>query len=171
VVETKKLAVPISNERYDAMTMTPSTHARTTTEQPANRPWRDRPWLDVPVAAVSAVVLLNVHVTGNGDALSSLERSERRGFYAVLAVLAVVLLAATLASHFPTTRWCRGCLGFAAASAVAATLLDVQDGPVRTIQLVVLFGLSLAVTATTRLILHADGPATASSSIGSTRHD
>jgi hypothetical protein len=144
------------------MTITPSTDPRTTPDTTPSRLWRDRPWLDVPVATVSAVLLLNVHVTDRGDVLSSLERGERRGFYAVLAMLAVVLIAATLSRHSPAERWCRGCLGFVAASAVAALLLDVQDGPVRTVQLLALVGLSLAVTTTARLILHSDGPVNSS---------
>lgn len=147
------------------MTVTPSTHPRTTTERGTKHPWRDRPWLDLPVAAVCAVLLLNIHVTSKGDVLSSLDRGERRGFYAVMAIAAVVLLAVTLTRHFPAARWCRGYLGFAAATAVAATLLDVQDGPVRTIQLLVLVGLALVVTATTRLILHAGSAPVASPSI------
>jgi len=60
----------------------------------------------------------------------------------------------------PAERWFRGSLGFAVASALTALLLDVQDGPVRTVQFLVLVGLSLAVTATARLLLHADGRGT-----------
>ncbi|MEO6627399.1 MAG: hypothetical protein ABIP03_02385 [Aquihabitans sp.] len=144
------------------MTMTPSTDRRATPDPTSHLPWRDHPWVDVPVAAVSAVLLLNVHVTDRGDMLSSLERSERRGFYAVLAILAVVLIAATATRHFPAERWCRGYLGFVASSAIAALLLDVQDGPVRTVQLLALVGLSLALTTTTRFILSANGPAATS---------
>jgi hypothetical protein len=148
------------------MAMNPSAHLNTDSGSAPGMShlWRDHPWLDLPIAASLAVVMLNVHVTGAGDALSSLERSERRGFYALLAVLAAVLLAATLSRHFPAARWCRGCLAFAAASGLAATLLDVQDGPVRTVQLVVLLGLFLAVTATLRLILYSHDTATESHS-------
>jgi hypothetical protein len=113
---------------------------------------RDRPWFDVPIAATLAVVMINLHVSTAGDALASLERSDRRGFYALVAVLAVVLLAATIGRELPRARWCQGCLGFAAASGLAGMLLDVQDGPVRTVQLIVLFSLFLAAVAIIRLI-------------------
>ncbi len=118
--------------------------------------WRSHPWLDAVGAGVLAVAALNLHVSGRGDALSSLGRGERRGFYALLAVMAVVLLAATFARRSQRVQWCRGCLGFSAASGIAAMLLDVQDGPVRTIQLVALLGLFLAATATVRLSLESD---------------
>ena len=148
------------------MAMNPSAHVSTASGSAPgmSHPWRVHPWLDLPIAASVAVVMLNVHVTGAGDALSSLERSERRGFYALLAALAVVLLAATLSRPFPAARWCHGCLAFAAAGGLAATLLDVQDGPVRTVQLVILVGLFLAVTATLRLILYSHDAATESHS-------
>lgn len=138
------------------MTTTTSAH-----EDQTVRPhfWRDRPWLDLPIAGFLAVVMINLHVSTAGDALGSLERGDRRGFYALLAVLAVVLLASTLTRDDPTGRWCRGGLGFAAAGGMAGMLLDVQDGPVATVQLVVLIGFFLAAAATIRLILGSDRPA------------
>jgi hypothetical protein len=66
------------------------------------------------------------------------------------------MLAGTVGRDLPAAGWCRGCLGFAAASGVAGVLLDVQDGPVRTVQLVVLVGLFLAAAATIRLTLRPD---------------
>ncbi|MEA2826730.1 MAG: hypothetical protein QOG43_1169 [Actinomycetota bacterium] len=121
----------------------------------------DRRWFDLSIAAVLAVVMVNLHVSTAGPALSSLERGDRRGFYGLLAVLAVVLLASTLGRDDAARRWCRGCLGFGAAAGMAGLLLDVQDGPVATVQLVALFGLFLAATAAVRLIRHTDdGPAT-----------
>jgi hypothetical protein len=138
------------------MAMTTSIH-----EDQTRRPhfWRDRPWLDLPIAATLSVVMINLHVSTAGPALSSLERGDRRGFYALLSVLAVVLLASTLRGTDPAGRWSRGCLGFAAAAGIAGFLLDVQDGPVATVQLVVLIGFFLATAATVRLILGSDGPA------------
>lgn len=122
--------------------------------------WRDRPWLDLPIAGVLAVVMYNLHVSTSGDALESLERGDRRGFYALLAIVAVVLLAAALGrDDNPMGRWCRGSLGFAAASGFAGMLLDVEDGPVATVQFVVLIGFFLAAAATIRLILGPDGAA------------
>ena len=120
---------------------------------------RDRPWLDLSIASILAVVMINLHVSTAGSALSSLERGDRRGFYALLAILAVVLLASTLRPDDTTGRWSRGCLGFAAAGGMAGMLLDVQDGPVATVQLVVLIGFFLAAAATIRLILGSDGRA------------
>lgn len=69
-----------------------------------------------------------------------------------MAALAVVLLAATIGRELPAARWCRGCLAFAAAGGMTGILLDVQDGPVRTVQLAVLFSFFLAAAATIRLI-------------------
>ncbi len=119
--------------------------------------WRDHPWLDLAAAVVLALVVFNVHVSTTGDALSSLGRAERRGFYAVVAVLAVIMLAATFARNSRIARWCRGCLGFAVASGLAAMLLDVQDGPVRTVQLALLLGLFLGAMASVRFIAYSDG--------------
>jgi hypothetical protein len=113
---------------------------------------RDRPWFDVPIAATLAVIMINLHVSSAGDALSSLERSDRRGFYALVAVLSVVMLAGTLGRALPAARWCQGCLGLAATASLTGILLDVQDGPVRSVQLFVLFGVFLAAAATVRLI-------------------
>ena len=138
------------------MAMITSTHDN----QTLTSHWRDRPWLDFSLAAVLSVVMINLHASTAGPALSSLERGDRRGFYALVAVLAVVLLASTLGRDDPSGRWCRGCLGFAAAGGIAGVLLDVQDGPVATVQLIVLFGFFLAAAATVRLILRSDGPAT-----------
>ncbi|MDQ1507560.1 MAG: hypothetical protein QOD57_5287 [Actinomycetota bacterium] len=132
------------------MTMVTSTH-----EDQAVR----RPWLDLSIAGFLAVVMLNLHVSSGGDALSSLDRGDRKGFYALLAVLGVVLLAATLRSDGPAARWSQGCLGFATATGIAGLLLDVQDGPVRTVQLVVLFGFFLAAATTVRLIRSPRSPA------------
>ncbi|MEA2973253.1 MAG: hypothetical protein QOG82_1711 [Actinomycetota bacterium] len=138
------------------MAMITTTHQ----DQPVRHLWRDRPWLDLPIAVILGIVMINLHVSTAGDALSALERGDRRGFYALLSILAVVLLASTLRRDDPTGRWSRGCLGFAAASGMAGILLDVQDGPVATVQLVVLVGFFLAAAATVRLILGFDGPAT-----------
>jgi hypothetical protein len=113
---------------------------------------RARLWFDVPIAATLAIVTINLHVSTAGDALSSLGRSDRRGFYALVALLAVVLLAGAIGREFPAARWCRGCLGFAAAGGMTGILLDVQDGPIRTVQLVVLFSFFLAGAATIRLL-------------------
>lgn len=118
--------------------------------------WRNHPGLDLVVAGALAVVALNVHVSTRGDALSSMDRGDRRIFYAVLAVVAVVLLAAALGRGAPGSRWCAGCLGFAVLTAATGLLLDVQDGPVRTVQLVVLLGLFLLATTTLRLIIGSD---------------
>lgn len=113
--------------------------------------WHDHPSVDLVVAGLLAIVALNEHVSTSGDALSSLARDDRRIFYAVLAVLAVMLLAAALTRDAGRSRWPQGCLGFAAATAAAALLLDVQDGPVRTVQLLVLFGVFLIAITTVRL--------------------
>jgi hypothetical protein len=126
-------------------------------------------WADWVVAAVVAIVVLNLNVTSAGDPLSGVGLSAgptsagitegaRATFYGALTVGAAVLMAAGLviATSARVNRQLGGLVArtFAgvALAGLLGLLLDYRDGPVRTVQLVVYLLLALAIVRAARIV-------------------
>jgi hypothetical protein len=126
-------------------------------------------WADWVVAAVVAIVVLNLNVTSAGDPLSGVGLSAgppsagitegaRAAFYGALTVGAVVLMATGLviATSARGHRQLGGLVArtFAgvALAGLLGLLLDYRDGPVRTVQLVVYLMLALAIVRSARIV-------------------
>lgn len=125
-------------------------------------------WADWLVAAIVAIVVLNLNITAVGDPLSGVGLSAgptspgitegaRATFYGSLTVGAVVLMAAGLvvATSARTHRQLGGLLArtFAgvALAGLLGLLLDYRDGPVRSVQLVVYVMLGLGIVRAARI--------------------
>jgi hypothetical protein len=120
---------------------------------PEMRPTSDRPWLDWLAAVPLAVLAFNVHVATEGDALSAMDRPDRRVLYGAVLIVQVVLLVrawSSSAGRGAPTSTVTAALG--AATSLTALMLDVQDGPVRTVQLLFLLGLFAVVAAIARAV-------------------
>jgi hypothetical protein len=99
------------------------------------------------------VIVLNLHVATKGDALSAMERPDRRIAYgAILLAQLGLLLAVVLRRSASAARGVTLTAAVGGAASLAALLFDVQDGPVRTVQLFFLLGLFAACVAVIRLI-------------------
>ena len=125
-------------------------------------------WADWVVAAVAAIVVLNVNVTTAGDPLSGVGLSAgatsagitegaRASFYGALAVGGLLLAATGLIISTSDRGWrtvggllTRTFAGVALAG-VLGLLLDYRDGPVRTVQLFVYLMLALGVERLARV--------------------
>ena len=114
-------------------------------------------WVDWVVAAIAAIVVLNVNVTAAGDPLSGVGLSARAIFYGALVVGGVLLVATGLIiSTFDRRSRAMGGLltrtfsGMALAG-VLGLLLDYRDGPVRTVQLFVYLMLALGIVRLARV--------------------
>lgn len=134
-------------------------------------------WADWVVAAIVAIIVLNVNVTTAGDPLSGVGLSAgatsagitegaRATFYGALVVGGVLLTAtgliiSTSARHWRTvggllTRTFAG----VALAGMLGLLLDYRDGPVRTVQLFVYVMLALGIVRLARVaaLAGADAP-------------
>ncbi len=125
-------------------------------------------WADWVVAAIAAIVVLNVNVTTAGDPLSGVGLSAgatsagitegaRSTFYGAL-VLGGVLLTATGLIISTSDRHRRTLGGLltrtfagVALAGVLGLLLDYRDGPVRTVQLFVYLMLALGIVRLARV--------------------
>lgn len=127
-------------------------------------PW----WVDWLVAMVGGIVVLNLNVTSVGDPLSGIRgggaarvpgisEAARTSFYVAITTAGAVLAAGALvvAALRPgivaQALLALRAFGFLAAAGIAGLLFDYQDGPVRTVQLVVYVALILASIRFTRL--------------------
>jgi len=134
------------------------------------------PGADWVVAAVAAIIVLNVNVTTAGDPLSGVGLSAgatsagitegaRSTFYGALVVGGVLLTATGLIISASDRHWrmvggllTRTFAGVALAG-VLGLLLDHRDGPVRTVQLFVYLMLALGVVRLARVAaLASDDP-------------
>jgi hypothetical protein len=127
---------------------------RVVTVAAVRRLWLSRsPWVDWVAALPLAVIVLNLHVATKGDALSAMERPDRRIAYgAILLAQLGLLLAVVLRRSASAARGVTLTAAVGGAASLAALLFDVQDGPVRTVQLFFLLGLFAACVAVIRLI-------------------
>ncbi len=125
-------------------------------------------WADWVVAAIAAIVVLNINVTTAGDPLSGVGLSAgatsvgitegaRSTFYGALVVGGVLLTATGLIISTSDRRWrmvggllTRTFAGVSLAG-VLGLLLDYRDGPVRTVQLFVYLMLALGVVRLARV--------------------
>jgi hypothetical protein len=125
-------------------------------------------WADWVVAAIAAIVVLNVNVTTAGDPLSGVGLSAgatsagitegaRSTFYGALVVGGVLLAATGLIISTSDRHWrtvggllTRTFAGVALAG-VLGLLLDYRDGPVRTVQLFVYLMLALGIVRLARV--------------------
>lgn len=138
-------------------------------------------WADWVVAAIAAIVVLNVNVNVNvttaGDPLSGfglsagatsagITEGARSTFYGALVVGGVLLMATGLIMSTSDRHW-RAVGGlltrtFAGVSlaGVLGLLLDYRDGPVRTVQLFVYLMLALGIVRLARVaaLASADAP-------------
>jgi hypothetical protein len=133
-------------------------------------------WADWVVAAVAAIVVLNVNVTTAGDPLSGVGLSAggtsagitegaRASLYGALVVGGLLLTATGLIISTAGRRWrtvggllTRTFAG-AALAGVLGLLLDYRDGPVRTVQLFVYLMLALGIVRLARVAaLASDDP-------------
>jgi hypothetical protein len=133
-------------------------------------------WVDWVVAAIAAIVVLNVNVTTAGDPLSGvglgagaasagITEGARSTFYGALVVCGVLLAATGLIISTSGLQWrtmggllTRTFSGVALAG-VLGLLLDYRDGPVRTVQLFVYLMLALGIVRLTRVAALATGDA------------
>jgi hypothetical protein len=114
-------------------------------------------WADWLVAAVVAVVVLNVNVTSAGDPLSGVGEGARTTFYGAIVVGAMLMTATGLIISTSGGHWraagsllTRTFAGVAMAG-VLGLLLDYRDGPVRTVQLLVYLMLALGIVRLARV--------------------
>ena len=134
-------------------------------------------WADWVVAAIVAIVVLNVNVTTAGDPLSGVGLSAgatsagitegaRSTFYGALVVGGLLLTATGLIISTSDRHWrtvggllTRTFTGVALAG-VLGLLLDYRDGPVRTVQLFVYVMLALGIVRLARVaaLASADAP-------------
>ena len=133
-------------------------------------------WTDWVVAAIAAIVVLNLNVTTAGDPLSGVGLSAgatsagitegaRSTFYGALVVGGVLLAATGLIISTSDRQWrpvggllTRTFAGVALAG-VLGLLLDYRDGPVRTVQLFVYLMLALGIIRLARTTALATGDA------------
>jgi len=110
-------------------------------------------WIDVLAAFALAVAAFNVHVSTDGDALSSLARTDRRLVYGCCLIAAAALLGATVLTERTLDPGLPAYFAVATIASLAALLLDVRDGPVRTVQLTWLLGVFLLLIGVLRLVI------------------
>ena len=133
-------------------------------------------WADWVVAAIAAIVVLNLNVTTAGDPLSGVGLSAgatsagmtegaRSTFYGALVVGGVLLAATGLIISTSDRQWrpvggllTRTFAGVALAG-VLGLLLDYRDGPARTVQLFVYLMLALGIIRLARATALATGDA------------
>jgi hypothetical protein len=129
-------------------------------------------WADWIVAAVAAVILLNVNVTAAGDPLSGAGSSNgisdtaRATFYGALMLGGMTVSAVGLViSSLGSTRTASGPLlartfAFVAFAGTAGLLLDQRDGPVRLVQLIAYAAVTLGALRLMRATAASDDEAT-----------
>lgn len=118
--------------------------------------WNHVPtWVDWAVAALAAVIALNVNVTSSGDPLSGIGEVSRATFYGVLVLGGIVLASVGLVLGTIGAQAVGGLVArtysLVAFAGVLGLLLDYRDGPVRTVQLVIYLMLFLGVVRLVRI--------------------
>lgn len=110
---------------------------------------------EIVISLVLALIVFNVHVSTAGDALWSLGRPDRHLLYLAILLASIVLMSATIVLNavHPLEQSARitSSLAVLALVSIFSVLLDVQDGPVRTIQLLFLWSLFGGIIAVGRL--------------------